>query len=93
MRALRADDLTAHAPRAHVPKAHPSGHDMAIAVALPARARALATAASVAMARVRGHALVIAAMDRGSVTVAAGALVAVDADRVGARSARFVSIT
>jgi hypothetical protein len=65
---------------------------MVIAVALPARDHALATeAASVATARVRGHDLAIA-MDRGLGIVAAGALVAVGADRVVARSARSVSI-
>jgi hypothetical protein len=37
--------------------------------------------------------MAIAAMDRGSVIVAAGASVAEGADRVDARSARSVSIT
>jgi len=87
-RARRAGNLTPHAPRARL-----SDHDMAIAVAHHAKVPASVTAASVVMAPVRGHDMAIAAKDRGSVTVAAGASVAVDVDRVGARSARSVSIT
>jgi hypothetical protein len=84
MRVLRVDDLMPH-----VPRAYPSGHGLVIAVDLPARDRALAT---VVTARARDHDLAIAAMDRGLVIVVAGALVAVDADRVAARFARSVSI-
>jgi hypothetical protein len=98
MRARRAGKVTPRALRARL-----SDHDMAIAVALPERGPASAIAAMVpgrgpalaiaAMVPERGPALAIAAMDRGSVIVAAGALVVVDADRVDVRSARFVSIT
>jgi hypothetical protein len=49
--------------------------------------------ATVVTVPARDRALVIAARDRALVIVAAGASVAEGADRVGARSARFVSIT